>query len=117
MHAAAKDLGRIGLVARTEDIFFGAPMGRGSDRTTIAVVAEINNDAARYLKMIVNGRPLSGSVIQAAANFGVWHHPAEHLFSPFFHWALFILPGSSTISILIGIPFVFHISFTSRIFF
>ena len=60
----------MGLVARTEDIFFGSPMGRGSDSPTMAVVAEIKNDADRYLKMIVNGRPLSGSVTQAAANFG-----------------------------------------------
>ena len=36
----------------------------------MAVVAEINNDADRYLKIIVNGRPLSGSVMQAATNFG-----------------------------------------------
>ena len=69
-HAAAEDLGRMGLVARTEDIFFGTPMGRSSDRTTMAVVAEINSDADRYLRMIMNGRPLVGSVMQAAANFG-----------------------------------------------
>ena len=36
----------------------------------MAVVAEINNGADRYLRMIVNGRPLAGSVMQAAANFG-----------------------------------------------
>jgi len=59
-----------GLVARTEGIFFGPPMGRTSERTTMAVVAEINNDADRYLRMIVNGRPLAGSVMQAAENFG-----------------------------------------------
>ena len=45
-HAAAEDLGRMGLVARTEDIFYGPPMGRGSDRTTMAVVAEINDGGA-----------------------------------------------------------------------
>ena len=72
----------MGLVARTEDIFFDAPMGRGSDRTAIAVVAEINNDADRYLKMIVNGRPLSGSAIQAAANFGAI--PRSSCFPHFF---------------------------------
>ena len=32
----------MGLVARTEGIFFGTPMGRSSDRKTMAVVAEIN---------------------------------------------------------------------------
>ena len=51
----------MGLVARTEGIFFGSPMGRGSDHTTMAVVAVINDDADRYLKMIVNGRPLSAA--------------------------------------------------------
>ena len=60
----------MGLVARAARIFYGSPVGRGSDRTTMAVVAEINDDADRYLKMIVAGRPLSGSVMQAAANFG-----------------------------------------------
>ena len=38
-HAAAEDLGRMGLVARAEEIFYGSPMGRGSDRTAMAVVA------------------------------------------------------------------------------
>ena len=61
----------MGLVARTEDIFYGPPMGRGSDRTTMAVVAEINDDAGSFLRSIVSGRPLSRSVIQAAANFGI----------------------------------------------
>ena len=69
-HAAAEDFGRMGLVARTEGIFFGPPMGRSSNRTTTAVVAEINNDADRHLRLIVNGRPHAGSVIQAAENVG-----------------------------------------------
>ena len=60
----------MGLVARAGGIFLGSPMGHGSDRTTMAVVAEINDGADCYLKMIVNGRPLSGSVMQADANFG-----------------------------------------------
>ena len=47
--------------ARAEGIFFGSAMGRGSDRTAMAVVAEINDEAHRYLKMIVNGRPLSAA--------------------------------------------------------
>ena len=41
----------MGLVARTEGTLFGPPMGRSSDRTTTAVVAEINNDAGRYLSL------------------------------------------------------------------
>ena len=45
-HAAAEDLGRMGLVARIGEIFFGSPMGCGSDRTTMAVVAEINDGGA-----------------------------------------------------------------------
>ena len=69
-HAAAEDLGRIGLVARAEEIFYGSPMGRGSDRTAMAVVAEINDDADRFLRPVVFGRPLSRSVMQAAENFG-----------------------------------------------
>ena len=60
---AAEDLGRMGLVARTEGIFFGPPMGRSSERTTMAMVAEINNDVDRYLRVIVNGRPLASSVM------------------------------------------------------
>ena len=36
----------------------------------MAVVAEINDDADRFLRMVVGGRPLSSSVILAAANFG-----------------------------------------------
>ena len=63
----------MGLVARTEDIFFGTPMGRSSDRTTMAVVAEINNDADRYLRMIVNGRPLAGSAVRKATWNWRWY--------------------------------------------
>ena len=37
----------MGLVARAEGTFFGSLMGRGSDRTAMAVVAEINDDADR----------------------------------------------------------------------
>jgi hypothetical protein len=36
----------------------------------MAVVAEANDDADRFLRMVVGGRPLSGSVMQAAENFG-----------------------------------------------
>ena len=67
---AADDLGQMGLVARTEDIFFGKPAGCSSEHTTMAVVAEVNNDADRYLRTIVGGRPLAGSVMQAAEHFG-----------------------------------------------
>ena len=68
--AAAGDLGRMGIIARTQGIFYGPPTGRGSERTTMAVVAEINDDADRFLRMVVGGRPLSSSVMLAAANFG-----------------------------------------------
>ena len=68
--AAADDLGKMGLVARTEDIFYGKSTGRRSERTTMAVVAEVNDDADRHLRTIVGGRPLAGSVMQAAAHFG-----------------------------------------------
>ena len=69
--AAADDLSQMGLVARTEDIFYGKPTGRNSERTTMAVVAEVNNDADRWLRSIVGGWPLAGSVLQAAEHFGV----------------------------------------------
>ena len=39
--AAADDLSQMGLVARTEGIFYGKPTGRNSERTTMAVVEEI----------------------------------------------------------------------------
>ena len=60
--AAADGLGQMGLVARTEGIFYGKPTGRNSERTTMAVVAEVNNDADRWLRSIVGGRPLAGSL-------------------------------------------------------
>ena len=60
----------MGLVARTEGIFYGKLTGRSSERTTMAVVAEVNDDADRWLRSIVGGRPLAGSVMQAAEHFG-----------------------------------------------
>ena len=68
--AAADDLSQMGLVALTENTFYGMPAGRSSERTTMAVVAQINNDADRWLRSVVGGRPLTGSVKQAAGNFG-----------------------------------------------
>ena len=66
----------MGLVVarRAQGILYGPAAspaaGRGADRTTMAVVAEVNDDAGHFLRMVVGGRPLSGSVIQAAENFG-----------------------------------------------
>ena len=60
----------MGLVTRVEDIFFGKATGRRSERTAMAVVAEVNDDADRHLRTIVGGRPLAGSVMQAAEHFG-----------------------------------------------
>ena len=68
--AAAEDLGQMGLVVRTQGMFYGLATGRGADRTTMAVVTEVNDDAGSFLRMVVGGRPLSSSVMQAAANFG-----------------------------------------------
>jgi len=50
--AAAEDLGRMGLTARTQDIFYGRPTGRDSDRKTMAmkVVAEADDDADRFVQ-------------------------------------------------------------------
>ena len=68
--AAADGLVQMGLVTRVEDIFFGKTTGRRSERTTMAVVDEVNDDADRWLRSIVGGRPLAGSVMQAAEHFG-----------------------------------------------
>ena len=68
--AAADDLHQMGLAVLTENIFFGKPTGRRSERTTMAVVAQPNDGADRWLRSIVSGRPLDGSVMQSAANTG-----------------------------------------------
>ena len=68
--AAAGDLGQMGLVTRADGIFFGKATGRRSERTKVAVVAEVNDDADRWLRSIIGGRPLAGSVTQAAEHFG-----------------------------------------------
>jgi hypothetical protein len=68
--AAAEDLGRMGLIAKTRDIFLGPVVGRDSARTTMAVVGQPNDDADRFLRSVVSGRPLCGSVMQPAANVG-----------------------------------------------
>ena len=58
--AAAGDLGQMSLVACTEGIFFGKPTGRRSERTTMAVVAEVNDDAiATCGRLWVVGRLLA----------------------------------------------------------
>ena len=60
---AADGLGQMGL-------FYGKPTGRNSERTAMAVVAEANDDADRWLRSTVGGRPLAGSVMQVAGHFG-----------------------------------------------
>ena len=60
----------MGLIARTRGASYGPATNRDSERTTMAVVAEANDDADRFLRMIASGRPLSGSVMQAAENTG-----------------------------------------------
>ena len=66
-HAAAEDTGRMGLIVCADEMFYAPPAGRGSDRTTMAVVAEINDDADHFLRSVVSGRPLNRSVMQTAA--------------------------------------------------
>ena len=69
--AAADDLNQMGLVALNDQIFFfGKPTGRRSERTAMAAVAQVNDDADRWLRSVVGGRPLDGSVMQAAGSFG-----------------------------------------------
>ena len=60
----------MGLAVLTENIFYGKPTGRRSERTTMAVVAQHNDGADRWLRSIVSGRPLDGSVIQSVDSFG-----------------------------------------------
>ena len=68
--AAADDLQQMGLTVLTENIFFGKPTGRRSERTTMAVVAQYTDGTDRWLRSILSGRPLDGSVMQTAANTG-----------------------------------------------
>ena len=46
--AAADDLSQMGLVALNQHLFFGKPTGRRSERTTAAVVAQVNDGAGRW---------------------------------------------------------------------
>ena len=48
----------MGLVALNQHTFFGKPTGRRSERTTMAVVAQVNDGAGRWLRSVVSGRPL-----------------------------------------------------------
>ena len=43
--AAADDMHEMGLSVLTENIFYGKPTGRRSERTTMAVIAQNNNGA------------------------------------------------------------------------
>ena len=68
--AAADDMHQMGLSVLTENIFYGKPTGRRSERTTMAVIAQYNDGADRWLRSVLSGRPLDGSVMQTAASFG-----------------------------------------------
>ena len=71
--AAADDLHQMGLAVLIQNIFFGKPTGRRSERITMAVVAQHNDGADRWLRSVVSGRPLDSSVMQmmqTAANIG-----------------------------------------------
>ena len=52
-HAPADDLSQMGLVALTENIFFGKTTGRRSERTAMAVVAQHNDGADRWLRSVL----------------------------------------------------------------
>ena len=60
---AAEDLTQMGLTVRSEHIFFGTPSGRQSERITMAVVAQPNEGADRWLRSVLSGRPLDGSAV------------------------------------------------------
>ena len=49
-------LSQMGLVALNQHIFFGKPTGRRSERTAMAVVAQVNDGADRWLRSVVSGR-------------------------------------------------------------
>ena len=68
--AAAGDLHQMGLTVLTQNIFFSKPTGRRSERATMAVVAQPNDGADRWLRSVVRGRPLDGTVMQTAGNAG-----------------------------------------------
>ena len=68
--AAADDLHQMGLTALTQNIFFSKPTGRRSERVTMAIVAQPNDGADRWLRSVVSGRPLDGTVMQTAGNIG-----------------------------------------------
>ena len=68
--AAADDLHQMGLTVLTQIIFFGNPTGRQTERITMAVVAQHNDGADRWLRSVVSGRPLDGTVMQTAGNIG-----------------------------------------------
>ena len=68
--SAAADMHEMGLTVATENIFFGKTTGRRSERTTMAVVAQSNDGADHWLRGVLSGRPLDGSVMQTAASFG-----------------------------------------------
>ena len=59
----------MGLTVLTENIFYGTTTGRRSERTTMAVVAQ-SNGTDHWLRSVLSGRPLDGSVMQTAASFG-----------------------------------------------
>ena len=68
--AAADDMAQLGLTVLTDHIFYGRPTGPRSERTTMAVVANSGGRADRWLRSILSGRPLDGSVMQSADSFG-----------------------------------------------
>ena len=57
--AAADDMHGMGLTVLTENIFYGKPTGRRSERTTMAVIAQHNDGADRWLRSVLSGRPKS----------------------------------------------------------
>ena len=67
---AAADLTKMGLTVLTQHIFYGKAIGRRSERTTMAAVVKVEDEADRWLRSIANGRPLDGSALQTAENIG-----------------------------------------------
>ena len=61
---------QMGLTVLTQNIYLGKPTGPRSERVTMAVIAQPNDEADRWLRSIMSGRPLDGAVMQPATNIG-----------------------------------------------
>ena len=57
---AAADLTKMGLTVLTQHIFYGKAIGRRSERTTIAAVVKVEDEADRWLRSTAVGCGVHG---------------------------------------------------------